>query len=140
MEISQALDFVRRHSKGVLATERQDGRPQMSNIMYAVDDDGVITISVTDGRAKTRNLQRTPRASLHVTSDDFWSYCVIDGDVELTPVATDPNDATVEALVDYYRRASGEHPDWDDFRATMVREGRLVVLVKPTHAYGMLGS
>ena len=139
MEISEALEFIRQRHQGVLATLRGDGRPQLSNITYAVDDDGVITVSITDSRAKTRNLRRDPRASLHVTQSDFWAYCVLDCDAELMPVAADPNDATVDALVDYYRQANGEHPDWDDYRQAMVADQRLALRLRPTHAYGMLG-
>jgi PPOX class probable F420-dependent enzyme len=138
MEIPQALDFVRRHKRGVVVTQRRDGRPQMSNIAYAVTDAGVILISITDSRAKTKNLRRTPLASLHVTSDDFWAYCVLDCDVELMPVASEPDDATVDTLVDYYRSVSGEHPDWDDYRRAMVSDGRLIAKLTPTHAYGIL--
>jgi PPOX class probable F420-dependent enzyme len=138
MEIPKALDFVRRHKRGVIATQRRDGRPQLSNIAYAVTDDGAIHISVTDSRAKTKNLRRTPVASLHVTSDDFWSYCVLDCDVELMPVASAPDDATVDTLVEYYRAVSGEHPDWDDYRRAMVADGRLILKLSPIHAYGML--
>lgn len=138
MEISQALDFVRRYKRGVIVTQRRDGRPQLSNIAYAVTDDGVIHISVTDSRAKTNNLRRTPLASLHVTSEDFWSYCVLDCDVELMPVASTPDDATVDTLVEYYRAVSGEHPDWDDYRRAMVADGRLILKLTPTHAYGIL--
>src|SRR5262245_7691422 len=107
MEISQALDFVRPRHFGVLTTQRRDGRPQLSNVAFSVFDDGVIGVSITDGRAKTQNMRRDQRVSLHVTSDDFWSYCVLDCDAELMPVVTDPNDATADALVEYYRRASG---------------------------------
>ncbi len=138
MEISEALDFVRQRHFAVLATQRRDGRPQLSNIAYAMFDGDVIAISMTDGRAKTRNLARDSRASLHVARDDFWAYCVLDCDVELMPVVTDPNDATADALVEYYRRASGEHPDWDEYRATMLTDGRLLARLTPTHAYGML--
>ena len=140
MEISQALDFVRERNQGVLTTQRRDGRPQLSNIAYAVGDDGVILVSVTDTRAKTRNLRRDPRGSLYVTRSDFWAYCVLDCDAELMPVATRADDATVDALVDYYRRVSGEHPDWDDYRQAMVADQRLILKLTPTHAYGMLGS
>jgi PPOX class probable F420-dependent enzyme len=139
MEISQALDFIRERHFGVLATLRRDGRPQLSNVAYSVFDDGVIGVSVTDGRAKTNNLRRDSRASLHVTRDDFWAYCVLDCDAELLPVVTDPNDATADALVEYYRRANGEHPDWDDYRRAMVTDKRLLVRLTPIHAYGMLG-
>ncbi len=138
MELDRALEFVRGRRHGVLTTQKRDGRPQLSNIAYDVDADGVVSISVTDGRAKTANLRRDGRASLHVTNDDFYAYAVVEGDAELTPVATEVDDATVEALVDQYRRVAGEHPDWDDFRRAMVADGRLIVRLRPTHAYGML--
>ena len=138
MEISEALDFVRQRHFGVLATQRRDGRPQLSNVAYSVGDDSAIGVSITDSRAKTQNLRRDPRASLHVTRDDFWAYCVLDCDVELLPVVTDPNDATADALVEYYRSANGEHPDWDDYRRAMVADKRLLARLTPTHAYGMI--
>ncbi len=131
------LDFVAANHWGVLATLKRDGRPQLSNVAYTYDADaGVVRISVIADRAKTRNLRRDPRASLHVTSKDFWTWVVLEGTVELTPVAADPHDATVEELVAYYRGVSGEHPDWDDYRATMVRDRRLVVRLRPEHTYG----
>ena len=139
MEISEALDFIRERHHAVLATTRRNGRPQLSNITYVVGDDGIIRISVTASRAKTANLRRDPRASLHVAQSDFWAYCVIEADVELLPVAADPGDATVDALVDYFRSVMGEHEDWQDYRRAMVDEGRLLLLLTPTHAYGMLG-
>jgi PPOX class probable F420-dependent enzyme len=126
---------------GVLATLKRDGRPQLSNIGYAVDPDtGLVRISVTADRAKTRNLRRDPRASLHVSSPDFWTWVVVEGTAELTPVAADPHDATVEELVAYYRGINGEHEDWDDYRAAMVRDRRLVVRLRPEHAYGQVGG
>lgn len=139
MEIADALEFVRGRQHGVLTTLKRDGRPQLSNISYAVGTDDVIRISVTDGRAKTANLRRDPRASLHVTSDDFWSYAVVEADVELTPVAVAPDDDTVEQLVAYYRTVVGEHDDWDAYRRAMVDDRRLLLMLTPTHAYGMLG-
>ncbi len=138
MEISDALDFIRERHHAVLTTIKRDGRPQLSNITYVLGDDGIIRISVTDGRAKTKNLRRDPRASLHVAQSDFWAYCVIEADVEITPVAADPHDATADALVDYFRSVVGEHGDWEEYRQAMVDEGRLLLLLKPTHAYGML--
>ncbi|MEU3862283.1 PPOX class F420-dependent oxidoreductase [Streptomyces sp. NPDC028722] len=123
---------------GVLVTLRRDGRPQLSNVTHAYDpDERVIRISVTDGRAKTRNLRRDPRASYHVTSADRWAYTVAEGTAELTPVAADTHDATVEELVRLYRDVSGEHPDWDDYRAAMVRDRRLVVRLRVERAYGV---
>lgn len=139
MEISDALDFARDRRQAVLTTLKRDGRPQLSNIVYLVGDDGTIRISVTGDRAKTANLRRDPRASIHVTADDFWSYCVIEADASMTPEAAAPDDATVDALVDWYRAMSGEHPDWDDYRQAMVSERRLLLTLSPTHAYGMLG-
>lgn len=137
MEIHAALTYARQHKSGVLLTLKHDGRPQASNIMYAVGDDGVVRISATDGRAKTANARRDPRVSLHVTAADFWSYVVIDGDAEVTPTAASPEDATVDELVELYRSLQGEHDDWDEYRRTMVADGRLVIRVHPTHAYGM---
>lgn len=138
MELTEGLVFVRQHRQGILATLKRNGRPQLSNIVYLVTDDETIQISVAADRAKTRNLMRDQRASLHVTSGDFWAYCVVEADVELLPPAGEPNDATVDALVDYYRTMSGEHPDWDDYRRAMVAEGRLLLHLHPTHAYGQL--
>jgi PPOX class probable F420-dependent enzyme len=138
MELSKALDFARSQRQGVLTTIRSDGRPQISNIIYALDDGGTARISVTAGRAKTKNLRRDPRASLYVCGDNFWAYAVLEGEAELSPVAGDPNDATVDELVALYRSLAGEHPDWDDYRRAMVSDQRLVVRLTPTRAYGML--
>jgi PPOX class probable F420-dependent enzyme len=137
MEISEALEFVAGHKDGVLVTQKRDGRPQLSNITYGVVD-GVIKISITAGRAKYVNLVRNPQASLHVTREDFWAYAVLEGDAEVTAVASKPDDPSVDALVDYYRALAGEHPDWDDYRRAMVADKRVLVTLKPTHAYGML--
>lgn len=123
---------------GVLATLKGDGRPQLSNVSHAYyPDERLIRISVTDDRAKTRNLRRDPRASYHVTSDDRWAYTVAEGTAELSPVAEDPYDGTVEELIRVYRDVLGEHPDWDDYRAAMVRDRRLVVRVRVERAYGI---
>jgi PPOX class probable F420-dependent enzyme len=138
MELHQALDFVRTRHQGVLTTIKRDGRPQLSNIAYTVDDDGTIRISVTDGRAKTNNLRRDPRASLHVGRDDFYAYAVVEADVELLPVTTSKDDPTSDALVAYYRTIAGEHSDWDEYRQAMIDEGRLLLVLTPTRAYGML--
>jgi PPOX class probable F420-dependent enzyme len=133
------LAFVAENKGGVLATLKSDGRPQLSNVGYAYDADaGLFRISVTDSRAKTRNLRRDPRVTLHVASKDFWTWVAVEGTAELTPVAADPQDATVEELVTYYRGVNGEHPDWDDYRAAMVRDQRLVVTFRPAHTYGQL--
>lgn len=124
---------------GVLITIRRDGRPQSSDIAYLVDGQTVL-ISVTDGRAKTNNLRRDPRAVVHVTDPSKWSYVSLDGTVELTDVAADPADATVDGLVDYYRALAGEHPDWDDYRRAMVDEGRLLIRFTPASAVGQING
>jgi PPOX class probable F420-dependent enzyme len=141
--MSQSMDasllgMFGRYDRGVLATIRGNGRPQLSNVNYAYDELGpTLTISITDDRAKTRNLRRDPRASFHVTTPDGWAYAVADATAELSPVAQSPEDATVEALVDLYRAISGEHPDWDDYRAAMVRDRRLVLRLNIERVYGM---
>lgn len=123
---------------GVLVTLKRDGRPQLSNVSHAYyPDERIIRISITDGRAKTRNLRRDPRASYHVTTPDRRAYTVAEGTAELSPVAQDPYDETVEELVRLYRDVLGEHPDWEDFRAAMVRDRRLVARVKVERAYGI---
>lgn len=137
MELSAALRHLADVRQAVLITLKGDGRPQSSNIVAAVGADGVARISITADRAKYQNLQRDPRSSLHVNRDDFWAYAVVEGTVELSPVAADPGDATVDELVELYRSLSGEHPDWDDYRAAMVRDRRLVVRFHPERAYGM---
>lgn len=136
MDLERALMYARDKHAGVLITLKADGRPQASNISYALGDEGVVRISVTDTRAKTHNARRDPRVSLHVTADDFWSYVVLEGDAELSPVAKAADDATVDELVGYYRALQGEHPDWGDYRRTMVTDQRLVLRFRPTHAYG----
>jgi PPOX class probable F420-dependent enzyme len=133
------LEFVAGRTWGVLATVKGDGRPQLSNVGYAYDaGQQLFRVSVTADRAKTRNLGRDPRVTLHVSSDDFWQWAAVEGSADLTPVAAAPDDATCDELVAYYRGVSGEHPDWDDYRAAMVRDHRLVVRFRPEHLYGQL--
>ena len=119
------LDFVAGHRAGVLATLKRDGRPQLSNLFYAYDPRAnLVRISVTADRAKTRNVQADPRVTLHVTSPDFWSWVAVD--------------ATVDELVAYYRATNGEHGNWDEYRAAMVADRRLVLRFTPEHTYGQL--
>ena len=138
MELDTALAFVRDHRNGVLITLKSDGRPQSSNIIYTVADDDRIRVSITSTRAKYHNLERDPRVSMHVNAEDFWSYAVVEADAELSPVAAAPDDAAVDELVEMYQAIQGDHPDWDDYRRTMVDDQRLVVTIRPTHAYGMV--
>lgn len=137
MELAAALDFIRPRKNGVLVALKRDGRPQLSNITYALGADAIVRISITADRAKFVNLQRDSRASLYVSKEDFWGYVVVDANAELTPPAADPNDATVEELITLYRDAVGEHPDWNEYREAMVADRRVVVRLHPVHAYGM---
>src|ERR1035437_962880 len=138
MELKDGLDFVRARKQGVLTTIRANGRPQLSNILFIPGDDGILRISITDTRAKTVNMRRDPRVSLYVPGDTFWQYVVLEGTAELSPVAADPHDDTVEQLIAYYRAGNGEHPDWDDYRATMVADRRLILALHPERAYGVV--
>jgi PPOX class probable F420-dependent enzyme len=137
------LALITQGHSGVLATIKSDGRPQLSNITYAFTNDrsaaepGAVRISITATRAKYRNLRRDPRASLHVSAPDFWSYAVAEGDAELSPVAADPHDDTVEDLIALYRDVQGEHPDWDDFRRAMVADQRVLLRIAVSRVYGM---
>ncbi len=122
---------------GVLATLRSDGRPQLSPVMPAYDEEaGVIRISTTEATAKTANLRRDPRAALEVTSSDGRSWATAEGPVHLTGPGTDPQGPEVQALVDYYRAAAGEHPDWDEYRSVMVSERRVLITLTVDHVYG----
>lgn len=137
-EQNALLALLSEEHGGVLVTLKRDGRPQLSNVMHAYyPDERVIRVSLTDDRAKTRNLRRDPRASYHVTTRDRWAYTVAEGTAELSPVARDPYDETVEELIRLYRDINGEHPDWSQYRAAMVRDRRLVLRLRVERAYGI---
>jgi PPOX class probable F420-dependent enzyme len=132
------LAVVSGNSLGVLATIKRDGRPQLSNVSYHFDPrSNAIEVSITEPRAKTRNLRRDPRASILVSADDGWSYAVAEGTAELSPPAADPYDDTVEALISLYRNIAGEHPDWDEYRRAMVTDRRVLMRLPISHVYGM---
>jgi PPOX class probable F420-dependent enzyme len=132
------LALIADNSLGVLATIKGDGRPQLSNVTYHFDPRALsIEVSITEPRAKTRNLRRDPRASLLVSSDDGWSYAVAEGDAVLSAAAAAPDDDTVESLITLYRNVAGEHPDWDDYRQAMVIERRVLLRLPVSHLYGM---
>ncbi|GAA1598150.1 PPOX class F420-dependent oxidoreductase [Kribbella sancticallisti] len=138
--MSESLqDRVGSRGLGVLVTLKRDGRPQLSNVSYTYDAARkLVRVSLTDGRAKTANLRRDPRASLYVNGPGGGTYVVLEGKAELSAVATDPHDEVVEELIDLYRHAAGkEHPDWDDYRRAMVDDHRLVFSMTVDHAYGM---
>lgn len=137
MDISAALEWASNRKHGVLITLRRDGRAQSSDVVYAVID-GQIRISLTDDRAKTRNMRRDQRVVFHITDPGSWSYVSVDATVELTAVTTDPADASADELVAVYRGVAGEHDDWDEFRAAMVAERRLVARLTPTSVTGQI--
>jgi PPOX class probable F420-dependent enzyme len=132
------LALISGNSLGVLATIKRDGRPQLSNVSYWFDTRNLaIQASITETRAKTRNLRRDSRAAIHVSSDDGWAYAVAEGDATLTPPAASTDDDTVEALITLYRNIAGEHPDWDDYRRAMVEDRRVLLTLPIAHVYGM---
>ena len=137
MDLETALSYARATNRSVLTTLRGNGLPQLSNVLHAVDDDGVIRISTTANRAKYTNLRRRPWAAVKVDGEDFWSYAVLEGDVELSAVAANPGDDATDELVALYRQLSGEHPDWDDYRRSMVADQRVVIRLRPSRAYGL---
>jgi PPOX class probable F420-dependent enzyme len=129
-------DVVTASNLGTLATIKKDGRPQLSDVSYAAEP-GLIRISTRAPLAKTHNLRRDPRASLKVTAPGGAGYAVVEATAELSPVATDRQDATVEELIDLYRLVQGkDHPDWDDYRRAMVEDERLVLRLHVERLYG----
>jgi PPOX class probable F420-dependent enzyme len=132
------LALIADNSLGVLATIKRDGRPQLSNVTYHFDPRAVaIDVSITEARAKTRNLRRDPRASLLVSSEDGWAYAVAEGEAILSAPAAAPDDETVESLITLYRSVAGEHPDWDEYRQAMVIDRRVLLRLPISHLYGM---
>ncbi|AXB47636.1 PPOX class F420-dependent oxidoreductase [Amycolatopsis albispora] len=130
-------DLLAESKLGVLATIKADGRPQLSPVTTYYDREAeIIYVSLTEGRAKTKNLRRDPRASLEVTSADGWSWATADGTATLIGPGADPHGPEVEALVDYYRKAAGEHPDWDEYRSVMVSDRRVLLKLSVEHVYG----
>ncbi|GCD92399.1 PPOX class F420-dependent oxidoreductase [Embleya hyalina] len=122
---------------GVLATIKADGRPQLSPVMPFYDRAaGVLHVSMTEGRAKTANLRRDPRATLEVTGSDGGSWATAEGVATLIGPGTDPDGPEVDALVDYYRAAAGEHPDWAEYRSVMVSDRRVLMTMTVDHVYG----
>ncbi|SEL64671.1 PPOX class F420-dependent oxidoreductase [Streptacidiphilus jiangxiensis] len=154
MAKQELLDLVAQAKSGAVVTLKRDGRPQLSNVSIIFESDarggpdaeggpdgvgGLIRFSTTADRAKVANLRRDARVSLYVTRPDFGGYAVVEGTAELTPVSAAPDDATVDELVEVYRRIAGEHPNWDEYRAAMVADRRLVVRIPVERVYGWGG-
>ena len=133
IDLERARQYIRVRHDGILTTIKRDGRPQLSNILYFVDDDGRVKISVTQTRAKTHNLRRDHRASLHVQGRDRYEYLVAEGTVEFIE-----GDGVAEALRHYYRKVRGEHPDWAEYDAAMAADQRLLLAITVERAYGVL--
>ncbi|MEU6441400.1 PPOX class F420-dependent oxidoreductase [Streptomyces sp. NPDC047046] len=128
VDLAGLLDFVRPRHHAILLTRRADGSPQSSPLTCGVDDSGRIVVSTYPERAKTRNARRDPRVSVLVLSDDFGGPWVqVDGTAEVIDAPD-----SVEPLVEYFRNISGEHPDWDEYRAAMIKQGKSIIRVTPT--------
>lgn len=124
-------------SLGILATIKSNGLPQLSPVTSVYDrETDTILVSMTEGRAKTANLRRDPRAALEYTSSDGFSWATAEGSVTLTGPGTDPNGPEADALVEYYRLGAGEHPDWDEYRSVMVDDRRVLMSLTVEHVYG----
>ncbi len=131
MNAQEANEFIARNHRGVLATIKKDGRPQLSNIAFTLDADGKIKVSVTRDRAKTHNLRRDPRCSLLVLGDNWYQYVVVEASAELQE---GPNVAA--DLRHVYEMIAGKpHPDWAEFDEAMVREGRLLLALTIERLY-----
>ncbi|MFE0688523.1 PPOX class F420-dependent oxidoreductase [Streptomyces xiamenensis] len=129
VELPELLEFVRPRHRAILLTRRADGTPQGSPLTCGVDDDGRIVVSTYPERAKTRNARRDERVSLIVLSDD-WNgpWVQVDGTAEVLDLPE-----ALEPLVTYYRNIAGEHPDWDEYRAAMTKQGKSLIRITPTH-------
>lgn len=126
---------------GALATLKRDGRPQISSVSFTLDPDlALARVCVIDESTTVHNMRRDPRASIYVASPDGWTYAVLEGAVELSPVAVDPEDDTVDELVDIFRAIYGhDHPDWEGYRVAMVAERHVVARLRIEDAYGIAG-
>jgi PPOX class probable F420-dependent enzyme len=125
MAHERALEFIGKQHRGVLATYRQDGQVQMSPVAVAVDGESRVVISTRETAMKTHNVRRNPRASVCALSERFFGgWYSVEGNVEILTLPE-----ALEPLVDYYRRVSGEHPDWQEYREAMVREQRVLLRI-----------
>ena len=130
MDIEKALQVIRKQPRAVLATMRRDGTPQMSPVLVAVDDAGWLVVSTRETAYKVKNLRRDPRGWLFSLTDQFWGGGVqVEGRVDIVSLPE-----AMPGLEDYYRRLSGEHEDWDEYRAAMEREKRVLLRIEPVRA------
>jgi PPOX class probable F420-dependent enzyme len=130
MEIDRARDFIREHHQAVMLTYRADGSAQMSPVACGVDADGFVVVSTRETALKAKNVRRDPRVSLCVLSDGFYGEWIqVDGEATVVSLPD-----AMEMLVNYYRSVRGEHPDWDEYRAAMEQERRVMVRISLTRA------
>ena len=130
MDLDEARAFIREHHHAILATCREDDSPQMSPVAVGVDDDGLLVVSTRETAVKTRNLRRNKTAWLCVMSDRFYGpWIQVEGTVEIVPLP-----AAMDGLIAYYRQLSGEHADWDEYRAAMQTERRVLLRIAPLRA------
>ena len=140
MDLSTALGWAGTRKHAALITLRKDGRAQSSDIVYVIENETFV-ISLTESRAKTKNMRRDNRIVLHISAPDEWSYVAFDGTVELSTATTAVDDDTSDALVKYYEDISGgPHPNWDEYRAAMVEEGRLLATFTPLSVVGQVNQ
>ena len=130
MNENEARDFIARQHAAVLATIKGDGRPQLSNVSYTVDDDGLIKISTSRTRAKIHNLRRDPRATLSIQGDNWHQYLVVEGTAEVQDENPIPGLRRI-----YVKIRGGPHPNWDEFDEAMRREKRVVLAVTIDRVY-----
>jgi PPOX class probable F420-dependent enzyme len=129
VDLDQLLEFVRPRHKITLMTQRRDGRPQISPVTGGVDAEGRIVISTYPQRAKATNLRRDPRATVLVHSDEWnGAYVQVDGTAEVLDM---PSQEAEDALVEYFRCISGEHPDWEEYRQAMRTQGKSLIRITP---------
>jgi PPOX class probable F420-dependent enzyme len=130
VDLDEARAFLRDHHRGVLATRRRDGGPQLSPVLVGIDGEGRATVSTREPAMKTLNVRRDPHVWLCVFNDGYFgSWIQLEGSAEVLSLPE-----AMEPLVDYYRRISGEHPDWDDYRRAMVHDRRVLLRVELTRA------
>jgi PPOX class probable F420-dependent enzyme len=123
VDVDAAQDFIRANHRAVMATFRKDGRPALSPVTVALDTQGRVVVSTRETAMKIKHLRRDPRLSLAVLNDGFFgAWVTVEGTADIVELPE-----AMEPLVDYYRSVSGEHPDWDDYRAAMERDQRVLV-------------
>jgi len=130
VDLDEARAFVRANHRAVLTTLRRDGTPQLSPVLCAVDGTGAVVVSTREAAAKAKNVRRDPRAWLCVITDNFFGpFVQVEGAVTVVSLPD-----AMDGLVEYYRAISGEHPDWDEYRASMEREQRVLIKLELTRA------